>query len=466
MNTSNNNLYEMIKEKLSALREFIAMYLRIIVPAGVLLIVAVVLIVSISVHNAREKSEEEEVKAPVAEAIEPEGQLGSDTVIMAVPEMALEENAYPDVNELIDRYYKAMADGDIDTVRSINNNIDETETIRISETSKYIDRYDSVKVYTKLGPTTGTYLAYVYSEMVFYDYDTAIPGLEAFYICTDDSGKLYINDGEESESVINYIREATLQDDVVDLNNEVAVAYNNMLAEDENLSIFLMDMTDSIDTAVGEALAQAEGSTTPAATEEGQSEDGSASADTGETASSDLTREEITTVKATTTVNIRSSDSETADKLGKASEGQEFKLIEKKGNGWSEIDYNGKSAFIKSEFLEEVGTETVINVAGDNSSANNETDTTASDNTSTNTNTNTNTNTGTSTTASSGSDKTSGTVTVKENVRIRSEASTDSEKIATVYMGEKLDLIEKMSNGWSKIKYKGQVAYVKSDYVE
>ena len=90
--------------------------------------------------------------------------------------------------------------------------------------------YENIKVYTKIGPAPGTYVAYVYYEEKFKDYEDSIPGLEAFYICTDESGNLYINDGEESESVINYIREASLQDEVVDLNNEVASAYNNMLA--------------------------------------------------------------------------------------------------------------------------------------------------------------------------------------------------------------------------------------------
>lgn len=457
MNTSNNNLAQFLRDKFIYLRKFIRKRRRIVLPVLVGLLVIIVLIISITVHNKKKDKETEEANAPAVEEIP--GQISSDMTAVAIPEVALEEDAYPEVNELFNRYYGALASGDIETIKQINNKaIDDTEALRITETSKYVDHYSNIKVYTKLGPSAGTYLAYVYSEVRFTDYDADIPGLEAFYVCSAEDGSLYINDGEESDSVINYIRETSLQDDVVDLNNEVAVAYNNMLTEDENLSLFLVDLTDSINTAIGESLAQAEGSET-AKPEEGQTD----TQQEGSESVAEIKKEVVTTVKATTTVNIRSSDSETADKLGKASEGQEFKLIEKKGNGWSEIDYNGKSAFIKSEFLEDANTETVISVAGDDTSNTTDTQTQQTTN---NTTTAANDQSTTTQTGTTQTTKAGDTVMVKENVRIRESASTDSEKIATVYMGEKLEFVEKMSNGWTKVKYKGQIGYVKSEYVE
>ena len=287
----------------------------------------------------------------------------------------------------------------------------------------------------------------MYYEEKFRDYEESIPGLEAFYICTDDSGKLYINDGEESESVINYIREASLQDDVVDLNNEVASTYNNMLAQNEDLSIFLVDLTESIDTAVGESLAQNEGSTD---TQTAEADTGEDEEEKEEPVAGTTVSDIVKTVRATTTVNIRSSDSETADKLGKAAEGDEFTLIEKRGNGWSEISYNGASAFIKSEYLEDASVEAVVNVNNGNDDGDDaSTDTQTAD-----------------TQTNAASTKTSGTVTVKDNVRIRASASTEGDKIATAYVGQKLDVVEKLANGWTKIKYEGQIAYVKSEFVE
>ncbi|MDE7247468.1 MAG: SH3 domain-containing protein, partial [Lachnospiraceae bacterium] len=147
----------------------------------------------------------------------------------------------------------------------------------------------------------------------------------------------------------------------------------------------------------------------------------------------------VTKVKTTDVVNIRTSDSEKADKLGKAVVGDEFELLEEKGNGWSKIRYNGSDAYIKTEFLEPSETKSASEVE---QAANEEPEQTAADT------------------------ATTGTVTVQETVKIRKGASTDSEQIDTVYAGTKLEVIMKQADGWTKIKYKGQTAYVKSDYVK
>ena len=53
-----------------------------------------------------------------------------------------------------------------------------------------------------------------------------------------------------------------------------------------------------------------------------------------------------------------------------------------------------------------------------------------------------------------------------ESVRVRKSASTDGEVLGTVYAGTELELIMKQADGWTKVKYEGQTAYVKSDYVK
>ena len=57
-------------------------------------------------------------------------------------------------------------------------------------------------------------------------------------------------------------------------------------------------------------------------------------------------------------------------------------------------------------------------------------------------------------------------MTVIENVNVRKSASENGERLGLVYIGEKLELVMKQADGWTKIKYKGETAYVKSDYVE
>ena len=55
---------------------------------------------------------------------------------------------------------------------------------------------------------------------------------------------------------------------------------------------------------------------------------------------------------------------------------------------------------------------------------------------------------------------------VTESVNIRSEASTDSDRIALAYQGDVITQIESYDNGWSKVEYKGETGYVKTEFLE
>lgn len=55
---------------------------------------------------------------------------------------------------------------------------------------------------------------------------------------------------------------------------------------------------------------------------------------------------------------------------------------------------------------------------------------------------------------------------VTESVNIRSEASTDSDRIALAYQGDAITQIESYDDGWSKVEYKGETGYVKTEFLE
>ena len=312
-------------------------------------------------------------------------------------------------------------------------NLNDIEIIRVQEMSKYIESYPALDVYTKPGLKTNSYVAYVYSQVKFADVEQELPGMQTYYIEKDDAGNFSINDGTYDDSVWEYIKEVTLQDDVVDLNNKVVVEYNELLEGDEELSEFIAYLKEKINEDVGEILAEVE---QPAEEEVAESEE--------ETQQTEVVSG-TTIVRTTDVVNIRSSDSETADKIDKAQLGQEFTLLEQRGNGWSKIDYEGQEAFIKSDYLEVISQEP----AEENSTEVAQAEETQAE-----------------TTQEQENVQTNGTVKVKENVKIRKGASTDSDALATAYVGQELELVMKQADGWTKIKYEGQVAYVKSDYVE
>ncbi len=432
MNTSNNNIQDFILAKLHSFKNWLFKHAKIIMPVVLLVCVAVTVVIAVNANKNKAGQEETVIAEPEVEVV---GNL------MAVPEISLEKDAIPEINELFKAFFDAQLAGDTDTIKKLGDQLTDMESIRVQVHSRFIEDYPTVEVYSKVGPKEGTYIVYVYNECKYYDYDKPLPGIEAHYVCRDESGNYYINDsGEGTESEKHYVEQVTLQDDVVDLYNKVTVAYNDMVDQDDELKKFLADLEVEIDKNVGEALAKAEGS------EQTEEEQGGEEVpeQTEEPATPELAQV-VTKVKATSVVNIRKSDSETADKLGKAAIGDEFKLLEERGNGWSKVEYEGGEAFIKSDYLEPSETMVASADSDGNSSDNSEAE---------------------ETTTSETPAESTGTVTVIENVRIRKSASETSEKIGTAYMGEKLELVMKQADGWTKIRYNGEIAYVKSDYVE
>ncbi|MDO4464139.1 MAG: SH3 domain-containing protein [Bacillota bacterium] len=434
MKHSEQNKMHVLKEKFMTVRDWIMEHNKIVMP---LVLIVCVLITVVAAVNANQKEALQKEAQQAAMAVASE-ETTTSIQGLETPVFELEENAHPEINNLVKTYYDAQASGDMETISSLNTYLNDIEKIRVQELSKYIDSYPEINVYTKPGLTENTYVAYVCSEVQFSDVDVPLPGMQTYYIGMNGDGNYFINDGTYDESIQAYIKKITLQDDVVDLNNKIVVEYNELLAEDEELSEFIAYLKEKINEDVGEILAEVE----QPAQEENPADTENADAET----SADTAQNVVKTVRTTDVVNIRKSDSEEADKIDKAQIGQEFTLLEERGNGWSKIQYNGGEAFIKSDYLEVVDEE-IIETTGTEQRPEESSEQAASSNENAN-------------------ESTSGTVKVIESVRVRKSAGTDGEVLGTVYAGTELDLIMKQADGWTKVKYKGQTAYVKSEYVE
>lgn len=400
---------------------------KILMPVILVLAVAITVGIAISANRRAAMLAEAPADSDVAATFE-------------IQDVTMEENAYPDVNALVDTYYTAMAEGDSETIKSIYKGLDETEALKAVAAADYIEDFENIVVYTKPGPLTGSYVAYVYNEVKLYEYEKAIPGLETMYICTDENGSLYINGDIADANEIEYIKNVNVQADVIDLNNKVASSYNEMVNSDEALAELLTKMRSGIQVSVGEALASSEASSSAA-------DDAEASDESSEEASEEVQETEpetttVRTIKATDVINIRKSDSETADVLAKTSKGQEFKELEALANGWSKIEYNGGVAYVKTEFFEVVSEETV-----------------AADNTETETETE-------ETTSTKDTSAKTGKMTVKESVRLRKSESTESDILAMIYSGSTVNVVEQYANGWAKVEYNGNTGYIKSEFLE
>ena len=107
-----------IRDRIEDFKEWISEHAKIVMPAVLLICVSITVIVAINVNQkAAEEVEAQLAEMPVnvEEPIQGEGNAAEE-----IPQLELEENAYPAVNALISNYYKAMAAGDVDAVVSFN----------------------------------------------------------------------------------------------------------------------------------------------------------------------------------------------------------------------------------------------------------------------------------------------------------------------------------------------------------
>lgn len=387
-----------------------------------------------------------------AVAIEAETSMAASTeeaTTLVVPDEPLQENAFAEVNEVVKKYYQAMADGDMDTLLSIATGLDEKEQIKIVKKSEYVENYPTVTCHTKQGPIADSYIVYAYYEVKLVDFETLTPGMNALYVCKNENGAYYINGETQSDEIIDYCEMISAQDDVVDLVNTVQVKYNEIKATDSELSTFLDELPDILTAAVGEELAKLEAEANESAAAEGVTEtemtETEEEAQVAEAAqeTEPVTETVVKTVRTTDVVNVRSSDSATADKVGKAQLGEEYKLLEEKVNGWSKIEFEGKEAYIKTEFLEPAEVEeTVVNANEEGEAAEEDSQDAAANS------------------------PTEGTATVTDTVNVRKAASTSADKLGVCYPGEELEVVMKQADGWTKVKYKGETGYVKSEFLE
>ena len=419
----------MWKDKVRLVRDYIAKHRKIVFPVLIIAVVAVTLTI---VFNMGDKRAEEILPADLSLKSESvTGDEDGDTEESPV-EVPLLPNENEAIKKLIEEYYNAMATGDESALRSACDEIPDSEVLWIVETAKYIESCPVEDIYTKQGPEEGTTIVYVYYKVIFSNHEEPFPGFQAYYVCTDENGNLYIRRGENSDSVNDYIQKVNNQSDVIDFNNRINVEYNTLMEEHPELLEFLSELNAVVNTATGEALAEQVAGENEAQQDGREPENGeNAENSAGEQNSDENGASEnadgqpaenvVEYVKTTTTVNVRASDSEMAEKLGKVTQGTTLQVVEQQLNGWTKLIFEGKEGFIKSEFLQAV--ENVSNAS------------------------------------------VIGSVTAKTNINVRAEASETADRLGVLTGGESADLLAN-ENGWCKINYNGKVGYVKAEYVE
>lgn len=385
-------------------RDYLIKNYKVVFPLVVVLAVAITVTIALSASGDRKIHD-----------ILPES--SEETPSVDVP---LTQNDDSAIKELILTFYNAQATGDLETIKSICDEVSDLDLLSFQEKANYIEYFPKIEIYTKKGLNEGETIVYVYYRMTFVNHDEEFPGYTSYYVCTAEDGSLYIKRTNFSDELNEYASMICAQDDVVEFNNRVSAEYDAFFEEHPELEGYPEEVMAQVNMNVGVKWSKMqEEAAAQAAAQAGDGSETTVSGGDAQTAS-----DEPVYAVATTTVNVRSSDSEQADRLGKATGGSRLQVLEQRVNGWSKVLYEGKEGYIKSEFLQVEGTA-----------------------------------------ESAAGQATTGTVKANTNINVRASASEKAEKLGVLAGGDTADLIA-VEGDWCKIKYNGKTGYVKSEYVQ
>ena len=146
--------------------------------------------------------------------------------------------------------------------------------------------------------------------------------------------------------------------------------------------------------------------------------------DTNDSTNKPSTEEGVTSAN----LNFRTSASTSSSIIATIPKDTTIKIIDKSTSGWYKVEYNGATGYVSSEYV------TINGSSTDN-------------------------------TTSKPSTSTQKGVTTA-NLNFRKSASTSSSIIGTIPKNTTIEIVDKSTSGWYKIKYKGITGYVSGNYIK
>lgn len=425
----------------SALWELVKKYKRYIA-AGALFVVMVVVLVKCT--------------GPVSDAPK-EPAVDEQSVDNAGQAEKFQVDAIPEVNELISSYYTAYAAGDVAALETIAQPVSDTEKSYIKVFSEYVESYDNLSCYTKSGLNDGEYAVSVYLEMKFKGVATAAPGLDFFYLRTNESGKLYIDNAysQFNQSNMELSTQADVQslivnfeeaEDVVVLQTEVQQKYEQAIASDAGLNQMANETIPAAISTWMQSLTQADNTV-----EQSDVQDNSSKEETDKDKPTDTEKSEdekadekeenpdgqAKTAYAMDGINLRKGRGTDKAIVTQIPLGGKLKIYpDTEKDGWVKATYKGNKGYVKLEFVttkkSEVpsGTDTAV----DDESAK---------------------------ALPQGKE-----ITLSDSVNVRVSMSETADKVGLAYQGDTVKVIQSYAEGWTKVEWKGQTGYIKTELIK
>ena len=370
-------------------------------------------------------------------------------------------DAIPEINELISTYYTAYAAGDVAALDEIAQPISDTEKSYIKVFSEYVDSYENLSCHTKSGLNDGEYVVSVYLEMKFKDVATAAPGLDFFYLRTNESGKLYIDNAysqfnqsnmEESteadvQALINEFEQA---EDVMELQSEVQQKYEQAIAADADLNkmanetipnaiaTWVQSLTQAGDTA--QEPADQTGEEDKPAADETAKDDQNTDEKSEEEKSEEKTENpdgESKTAYAMDGINLRKGAGTDKAIVTQIPLGGKLKIYpDTEKDGWVKAVYDGKKGYVKREYVTTKKSEVPsgTDTAGEDEPAK---------------------------ALPQGKE-----ITLSDSVNVRVSMSETADKVGLAYQGDTVKVIQSYAEGWTKVEWNGQTGYIKTELIK
>lgn len=294
-------------------REWLSDNLRYFMLGGAILLVLLVVVFGVRacVRTKSKKADQEPQKTQEEIQVTPTPAEEQPTEEEETEQL---EQADANVKKLIEDYYRALGDKDIETLRTLVEDLSPSDESRIANASDYIESYHVNEVYVKEGLTEDAYV--VYADYVYYcpDIEPAVPALSQFYVRVKADRSLVIDGAAEADSAIATYTETLQSSGVVKaLSDRIKAENQRTLEENPDLQAFLQGLGDE--------------------------ENGATKAEKG------------TMLVANDNCNVR--DVPSGDVIGGISEGE---TVEKLGeeDGWIQIEYEGQTAYIYGDLLDEI----------------------------------------------------------------------------------------------------------------
>lgn len=153
------------------------------------------------------------------------------------PNLLLEE-AYPEVHDLIKRYYDAKLECNKESFRDLVTDISFLDLDEIQAKTSAVTAYTDITCYTKEGFDNIDLVVYVKHYMDIVTIDTPILSLDELYIQYDDTGDPLIFMGNIDSSTQEKLIKLRQDEDVARLINDTQAEINAAIAADEDILAF------------------------------------------------------------------------------------------------------------------------------------------------------------------------------------------------------------------------------------